>query len=55
VPGEDDRNLFQLLGLPPDAEMSLVRYTYEQHVADATRRNDWSRAAKLSAAFDALD
>jgi hypothetical protein len=32
-----------------------LRYTYEQHMADAARTQDLARARRLSSAFDALD
>ncbi len=48
-------DLFQLLSLAPDARPDLLRYTYEQHMADAARTQDLARARTLSRAFDALD
>ena len=52
---DETPDLFALLGLSRDARPDLLRYTYEQHMADATRRHDLTRAAALSQAFDALD
>jgi hypothetical protein len=48
-------DLYSLLGLSRDVSPDLLRYTYEQHIADATHRHDLTRAAALSAAFDSLD
>jgi len=44
-----------LLSLTPDAHPDLLRYTYEQHMADAARTQDLARARTLSSAFDALN
>ena len=48
-------DLFQLLSLAPDVHPDLLRYTYEQHMADAARTQNLARARTLSSAFDALD
>jgi hypothetical protein len=43
-----------LLGLPREVDAERLRAAYEGAVAAATARQDWRRAAQLSAAFDAL-
>ena len=48
-------DLFRLLSLAPDVHPDLLRYTYEQHIADAARTQNLARARTLSSAFDALD
>lgn len=48
------RDLFALLGIPPDISSDRLRAAYEGAVESATRRGDWDRARELSAAFDAL-
>jgi hypothetical protein len=48
------QELTRLLGLPDDAGAELLRRTYEQQMAQATRAHDHRRALELSAAFDAL-
>lgn len=47
--------LHRLLGLPANVDAERLRYTYEQHVADAASRMNMARAKELSAAFDMLD
>jgi hypothetical protein len=46
--------LHRLLGLPDDTEPDRLRAAYEQHMSDAMRSNNHTRALALSTAFDAL-
>ena len=46
--------MYDLLRLSPEVASDRLRYVYEEHVADAARRQDHRRLLELSTAFDAL-